>query len=127
LFGINPPHGRGGVLHRHVQQMVTEGATAKGYRVACEKVLETGAIVDVHLERPGVNIAVEIAVFSTPEREIAHIRNCLAVGYNQVFVIFADENLLAHTVRIIQETFSGQEAEKVQLLPLSQLPHIGEN
>jgi hypothetical protein len=49
LLGIEPPAGRGGVIHRHLQHMITEGATAKGYTTHCEKELGTGAIVDVHL------------------------------------------------------------------------------
>jgi hypothetical protein len=126
LFGIDPPTGRGSMLHRHVQSLIRDGATAKGYTATVEKVLGNGAIVDVHLEKPGKTIGVEIAIFSTPEREIAHIRNCLAAGYNQVFVIFADEHLQAHIASTIQETFSQQDAEKVRLLSLRQLPHVGE-
>lgn len=87
--------------------------------------LDTGAIVDVHLEKTGEKIAVEIAVLSTPEREIAHIRNCLAVGYDQVFTIFADEKLLERTAQLLGESLSEDVAGKVRLLPMSQLPHIG--
>jgi hypothetical protein len=125
LFGIQPPTGRGGVIHRHLQQLITAGATAKGYTAQCEKELANGAIVDVHLANGQQKIAVEIAVVSTPEREITHIRNCLAVGYDQVYALFADENLLAQTVTKIQAAFSEQELEKVRLLPLKQLPHVG--
>jgi hypothetical protein len=126
LFGIEPPTGRGGVLHRHIQHMIRDGATAKGYTAKLEKVLENGAIVDVHLEKPGKKIAIEIAVLSTPEREISHIRNCLAAGYYvQVFTIFCDPHLLARTATAITASFSGEEAEKVRLLPLSQLPQVG--
>jgi hypothetical protein len=90
-----------------------------------EKELGNGAIVDVHLEKPSEKIAVEFAVVSTPEREITHIRNCLAVGYDQVYTLFADENLLARTATQIQASFSEQDREKVRLLPLSQLPYVG--
>jgi hypothetical protein len=125
LFGIQPPAGRGGVIHRHLQQLIAEGATAKGYTAQVEKELGNGAIVDVHLEKPSEKIAVEFAVVSTPEREITHIRNCLAVGYDQVYTLFADENLLARTATQIQASFSEQDREKVRLLPLSQLPYVG--
>jgi hypothetical protein len=113
------------MLHRHIQHVIRDGATAKGYTAKLEKVLENGAIVDVHLENGQKKIAVEIAVLSTPEREIRHIRNCLSIVYDQVFTIFADGELLAHTATAIKTSFSGQEAEKVRLLPLSQLPHVG--
>jgi hypothetical protein len=125
LFGIAPPHGRGGVLHRHIQHDIADRATGKGYTVTCEKVLDTGAIVDVHLENGHKKIAVEIAVVSTPDREISHMRNCLTAGYDRVYAIFADENLLEGIAAVIQETFSGQDVGKVRFLPLRQLPHIG--
>jgi hypothetical protein len=125
LFGIQPPAGRGGVIHRHLQQLIAEGATAKGYTAQVEKELGNGAIVDVHLEKPSEKIAVEFAVVSTPEREIRHIKECIAAGYDQVYALFADENLLARTATALTASFSEQEAEKVRLLPLSQLPHVG--
>jgi energy-coupling factor transporter ATP-binding protein EcfA2 len=126
LFGIAPPQGRGGALHRHIHQVIAAGATAKGYDVTCEKELDTGAIVDAQLVKNGKKIAVEIAVLSTPDREIAHIRNCLAFGYDQVYAIFADEDLLARTATALKVAISGQDAGKVRLLPLKQLPHVGE-
>jgi DNA-binding Lrp family transcriptional regulator len=79
-LAIDPPKGRGGAIHRHVQRMVVNGALAKGYGAVVEHAVGTG-IVDVHLQKgAAVQIAVEIAVISTPEREINHIRNCLSVG-----------------------------------------------
>jgi hypothetical protein len=33
MLGIEPPTGRGGVLHRHVQHVVADGATTKGFLV----------------------------------------------------------------------------------------------
>jgi hypothetical protein len=125
LFGIAPPPGRGGVIHRYLQQVVAQGARTKGYRAQLEYALANGAIVDVHLEKGAVRIAVEIAVVSTPEREVAHIRNCLAVGYDQVFGIFADETLLERTATVLQETFPQEEAGKVRLLPLQHLAYLG--
>jgi hypothetical protein len=125
LFGIAPPHGRGGVLHRHVQAVIADGATAKGYTVTCEKALDNGAVVDVHLEKGQKKIAVEVAVFSTPEREIAHITHCLAVGYDQVITLFADETLLARTATALGEACSPQEQGWVRLLPFRELPHVG--
>jgi hypothetical protein len=121
----DPPPGRGGVIHRYIQQMVQHGATAKGFTATCEKVIDNGAILDVHLQKGQETIAVEIAVVSTPEREIAHIKNCLQFGYNQVFGVFADETLLARTATAIQASFSPEEQKKVRLLPLSKLGDFG--
>jgi hypothetical protein len=124
-LAIDPPKGRGGAIHQHVQRMVVSGALAKGYSALVEHAVGTG-IVDVHLQKgAAVKIAVEIAIASTPEREIAHIKHCLSVGYDHVYGLFADDQLLSRTATLLRETFSLHEAEKVRLLPLHQLAQVG--
>jgi hypothetical protein len=95
LLGKEPPPGRGGVVHRHIQHLVQERATAKGYTAQCEKDLGNGGIVDVHLENGQLRIAVEIAVASKPSRELAHIRYCLAAGYDRVFDVLRIKECLS--------------------------------
>jgi hypothetical protein len=124
LLGKEPPAGRGGILHRHVQQVVAKGASAKGYIAKIEHPISTEAIVDVHLERGERRIAVEIAIASLPEREINHIRNCLAYSYDQVYTIFADEHLLGRTATAAQRAFSGEELGKIRLSPLRHLAQV---
>jgi hypothetical protein len=121
LLGKEPPAGRGGVIHRHIQHLVQERATAKGYVAQCEKDLGNGVIVDVHLENGQVRIAVEIAVASKPSRELAHIRYCLAAGYDRVFDVFADQGMLGRTQELITGEFSAEEVAKIQLVHLSKL------
>jgi hypothetical protein len=126
LLGIAPPTGRGGVLHRRVQSLIRDGAAAKGYTAIVEKALGNGGIVDVHLEKGQHRIAVEVAIASKAEREIAHIKHLLAVGYyDQIYTLFADDLLLSQTATLIRETLSAEEAGKVRLLPLSQLSAVG--
>jgi hypothetical protein len=126
VLGVEPPPGRGGSLHRYIQERVVQGALAKGYSATIEQHLETGAIVDVHLAKgAALRIAVEIAIVSTPEREIAHIKSCLASGYDQVYTLFADEKLGARIAADIDKILSPEERGKVWLLPLRQLAYIG--
>jgi hypothetical protein len=124
LFGKEAPTGRGGILHRHVQQVVAKGAIAKGYIARVEYTLNTGTIVDVHLEKGEQSIAVEIAIASLPEREINHMRNCLSVGYHKIYTIFADEHLLGRTAMAMQNAFSERELGKIRLLPLRHLAQV---
>jgi hypothetical protein len=105
--------------------MIAESATAKGYAAQCEKELGSGAIVDVHLERGGEYVAVEIAVMSHPSRELAHIRQCLDAGYTKVFVVFADPQLLARMGEALGVVFADAEISRIQLLPISTLAGIG--
>jgi hypothetical protein len=124
LLGIEPPAGRGGAIHRHIQHLVEEGAAAKGFIAQCEHDLGTGGIVDVHLENGEVRIAVEIAVMSKPSREVAHIKHCLAVGYAQVFAVFVDQQLLERTQEAIDTEVSDEERGRIQLIPVSKLSGV---
>jgi hypothetical protein len=90
-----------------------------------EYALENGGIVDVHLEREGVRIAVELAVYSTPKREMEHIQNALNAGYNKVIDVFADQRTLERTQEAMNGVFSVEELGKVSLLPLSKLSGVG--
>jgi hypothetical protein len=125
LVGKDPPAGRGGVIHRHIQHRVCDGARAKGYSARLEYPLATGGIVDVHVENGQERIAVEIAVVSTPEREISHLRECLAANYDKVFTFFAEERLLQKIQEALPQVFSAEEVGKVKLLPVSKLSHLG--
>jgi hypothetical protein len=124
LLGQEPPAGRGGTIHRHIQRLIVDGATANGFTAKVEHDLGNGGIVDVHLEKGEYRIAVEIAVASKPQREIAHMKHCLAVGYNKVFDVFAEERLLERTQEALAGGFSDEERVKVQLLHLSKLSEL---
>jgi hypothetical protein len=124
LLGKEPPAGRGGAIHRHIQHLIEEGAATKGFIAQCEYDLGNGGIVDVHLENEEVRIAVEIAVASKPQREIAHIGHCLEVGYDKVFDVFVDERLLASSQEALDGQFSDEERGRIQLVPLSKLSGV---
>jgi hypothetical protein len=124
LLGKDPPAGRGGAIHRHMQQMVAEDARAKGYTAKVEYQLPSGAIVDVHLERGQEKIAVEFAVLSHPSRELAHIRQCLLAGYDKVVAVFADPQLLEKTNESLAGEFSERERALIQLIPVTKLSDV---
>jgi hypothetical protein len=121
LLGREPPAGRGGVIHRQLQQMIAAGTIAKGYTAHCEKPLRTGAIVDVHLEREGQKVGVEIAVMSHPRRELAHIQQILDAGYDKVVTVFLDSQLLERTREAGGVVFSAAQLSRIQLIPISRL------
>jgi hypothetical protein len=124
LLGKEPPAGRGGAIHRHIQHILEEGASAKGFIAKCEYDLGNGGIVDVHLENEEQRIAVEIAAASKPQREIAHIKHCLEAGYDKVFDVFVDQRLLERTQEALDGQFSEEERARVQLVPLSKLSGV---
>jgi hypothetical protein len=124
LLGKEPSPGRGGTIHRHIQHLIEEGATANGFTAKCEYDLGNGGIVDVHLEKGDYRVAVEIAVASRPSREIAHIKNAIVVGYDRVFDVFAEGKMLQKTQEALEGGFSAEDREKIQLLHLSKLSEL---
>ena len=64
-LGDEVPRGRGGALHRHVQRLVGSEGVSKGYQAQIEKSLANGGSADVHLEKDGVTIAVEVSISSS--------------------------------------------------------------
>jgi hypothetical protein len=122
-LGRKPPAGRGGAVHRYIQQVITNRAIAQGYTAKIEYDLGNGGSVDVHLEKDRVRIAVEIAAVSKLLREIAHIKNCL-VGYDRVYVVFVDQRLLERTTAALAG-FSDEELGKIRLVHLRNLSQVG--
>jgi hypothetical protein len=76
--------------------------------------------VDVHLEKGEY----KIAVASKPQREITHIKHCLAVAYDKVFDVFAEEKMMQRTQEALPAHVSPEELTKVQLLHLSKLSEL---
>jgi TraM recognition site of TraD and TraG len=124
MLGVEPPPGRGGTIHRHIQHMIEAGAAANGFTSQVEYDLGNGGIVDVHLQKGDIRIAVEIVVASKPQREVEHFKNCLAIKYDRVFDVFADEHLLERTQEAVEREFTGKEQEKIQLIHLSKLSDL---
>ncbi|HVA92820.1 MAG TPA: hypothetical protein VNL71_23610, partial [Chloroflexota bacterium] len=118
--GLVPPNGRGGPLHRHVQQLVAAEGMAKGYTAEVEHDLPSGDAVDVHLAKDGTTTAVEIWVGSRLSRELEHVANCLAVGYDQIVCLVVGERMQAELTAAIPERFPAQ-ADRVTVLPLTQV------
>jgi hypothetical protein len=100
------------------------GAVANRFTAKSEYDISNGGIVDVHLEKGKIRIAVEIAVASRPSREIAHIKHCLAAGYDRVFDVFANDKIRQKTQESVTGGFSEAERAKVQLIHLSKLSHL---
>ena len=118
LLGLENNGGRGGAVHRHVQQMVKEQALTEGFAAVCERKIENG-IVDVHLERDGQKLAVEISIVPNIERETGNINKCLAEGYTHVYCIFLDKVSLSKLEEQSRDIWTEDERNKIILLPLS--------
>lgn len=113
--------GRGGPLHTQLQRFVIAEAEAKGYTTHREYDLGTGGIADVYLVRDDLRLVVEIAVRSTVERELTHIRQALAAGCDLVITLVVMPRLLDQLSAVIGEHLTPDERAKVRLVPVERL------
>lgn len=123
LLGVQL-EGRGGALHKALQRILKEEGSAKGYLAACERPLPNGGIVDVHWERGGEKIAVEIAISDPVENEVKHVLQALEAGYSRVYVVFLQERALDEAEAQLKERLPEAERAKVRLLPLKKLSSL---
>jgi hypothetical protein len=123
-FGLVPPGGRGGPLHRHVQEFVVAEATARGYAAQIEHPLPDGSVVDVHVDRGGATTAVEIAIASRRTRELDHVTAALAAGYDRVVCLVLADALRADLTATLPTYLAAADVARVTVAPLTQLGRL---
>lgn len=111
---FDPGAGKGGFLHRYWQSVIKFHAEGNGYRATIEESIpESREAVDVGLEREGKRLAVEISVTTNWNDEVGNIRKCLQARYDQVVILFLDENKTGEFRNIIGKIFT--EAERLRV------------
>jgi hypothetical protein len=117
--------GRGGAEHKYLQELVRSWGQERGLLSTVEKaVLEGVGSVDVALERQGYRLAVEIAMTTSTEHEVANVRKCLESGFDEVAVVSLKRRALSRVEAALRE-FPDEERSRVFLLsPEELLTHI---
>jgi len=114
-MGLQPYHGRGGLVHQYLQSFVRQQAEANGYQVKVEyRIPGFDESIDVVIERDGDVKAIEIAVSSTADRELRNITKCLAAGYEGVINLFVDASLMDETYIQASSSLTEDEIAKVK-------------
>ncbi|MFQ5801387.1 MAG: type IV secretion system DNA-binding domain-containing protein [Candidatus Methylomirabilales bacterium] len=114
-LGLPVPHGKGGPLHRHLQQVVKQVAERKGYRAVIEESIPgTSATVDVGLEKAGRRIAVEITVTTGAEHTLANFAKCFAAGYHHVVAVFFRDTVLRETEAKLRDSVPETDRGRVR-------------
>ncbi|HXI40975.1 MAG TPA: type IV secretion system DNA-binding domain-containing protein, partial [Bryobacteraceae bacterium] len=110
--------GRGGEQHKYLQQLIKRWAEGRGYQVTIEKpVLDGLGIVDVVLEKRGcAPIACEISVTTSPEHELANAEKCLAAGFEHIFLVAPDKNVLSRVRTRAASVLNPNQMKKVQFV-----------
>jgi hypothetical protein len=110
---LAPPLGRGGPQHKYLQSLIKQIGEAHGCRATIEYPLPGNESVDVLLERDGYRIACEISVASTAGYEAGNLRKCLASGFDEVFLLAAEEKKLRKLETSLGAVLTGDERRRV--------------
>lgn len=78
--------GRGGAMHKYLQQLIKRLAEERGFRATVEGAAGDGQ-ADVLLVREGLTIACEISITTDVAHEAENLKKCLAAGCTRVFFI----------------------------------------
>ena len=85
--------------HRYLQALIKKMAEARGYKALIEELTPDGkGRVDVHLERNGRRIAIEICNTTEPDWEVHNIEKCFVAGYD-VIVACSNEKRTIDNIR----------------------------
>ena len=84
--------GKGGHQHRIRQERIKTAGEAKGFRSIIERSTGTGReSIDIVLLGQDLKIACEVSVLTTIDHEIGNARKCLSSGFENIFLITADD------------------------------------
>jgi len=85
--------------HRYLQALIKKMAESRGYKALIEELTPDGkGRVDVHLERNGKRIAVEICNTTEPDWEVHNIQKCSGAGYD-IIVACSNEKKSLESIR----------------------------
>ncbi len=114
LEGLVLP-GKGGDLHKELQDKIKVQAEALGWKARVEERIEgTAEAVDVGLEKDHIKVAVEISVSTDHHNEIQNIQKCLAAGYDYVICAVSGEKTLQSLTTKGRRTFSFEERKRIR-------------
>jgi len=112
-----PKHGRGGLQHQYIQQMIKRAAGNRGYEAIIEKSILSGTgCVDVSLEKKDRKIACEISVTTSKDHELNNLQKCLAAGYEEVIIVSSEKKVLDKVKRLARQELSTDLFKKVLFL-----------
>ncbi len=112
-----PPRdlGRGGALHKSIQERIQTEAHKLGFVAEVEKQLNKGAnqAADLVVQGGDTAIAVEIAISTSVDHEFENVKKCLAAGFVRVAVITPKAGRLEEIAAAVQAGLGSEAAAKV--------------
>jgi excisionase family DNA binding protein len=110
-----PQIGKGGDLHKQLQQMIKEQAETFGWKAKIEeKIPGFLESVDVGLAKEDLKVAVEITITTKGDYEVQNIRKCLDAGYDYVLCVSSEGKHLAIVKTRVRKSFAPRERERIR-------------
>jgi hypothetical protein len=108
-----PELGRGGNVHKSVQERIQKEAHVLGFHAEREKTINAAnEAVDVLLSRGDLSIAAEITITTTVDHEFGNVKKCLAAGFSRVAMISPSHERLKLIAEAVKAGL-GEKAVKV--------------
>ncbi len=106
--------GRGGELHRTIQERIQREAHSLGFSSDREKSIgPSNEAADVVVRHGGFAMAVEIAVTTTVDHEFRNAKKCLEAGFARVAVVSPSPERLRRIAEAVRAGLGPKEAAKV--------------
>lgn len=114
--------GKGGNLHKNIQQMIKDQAELYGWKAKIEERLP-GSLesVDVGLTKGDMRVAVEVSNTTKPQQEIPNIKKCLEAGYDYIICVLSEEKSLALLKTEVKKSFMIKERERIRFYQPSRI------
>jgi hypothetical protein len=113
-LGIPLGPGRGKALHKHFQAEFKAQAERLGFIARIEDGGgPTPAAPDLAVRKPGMQIAVEIAITSKPTTEADNIQKNLSLGFDRIILTFITKQALEKTRQLAAERYPAEVINRV--------------
>jgi hypothetical protein len=113
--GAEKDLGRGGALHKSIQERIQTEARKLGFMADVEKQLNKGSnqAADLVLQCGNTPIAVEIAISTSVDHEFDNVQKCLATGFTRLAVITPRAGRLDEIRAAVEAGLGPEAAAKV--------------
>lgn len=103
--------------HRYLQALIKKMAEARGYKALLEEPTPDGnGRVDVHIEKNGKRIAVEICNTTEPDWEAHNIQKCFNAGYDLIVACSNEKRSLDNIRKKAEKTLDAAVQVKLMFL-----------
>lgn len=122
-LGLQLPAGRGGALHKSLQQRIAALGEKLGFKAVVEDTSGSSEGCDVGLHRDGLRIAIEICITSRPSTEVQNIGKNVKT-HDRVILSFINTAFLDKTRELAAASYGADVLKNVRFCLVNQLADV---